>query len=241
MVLELDAVSKRFKRPDGVRVALDNVSLALERGQVVGVFGPSGAGKTTLLRVAAGLSSPDSGTVSYSGERFDQMSATQRTRFRRRDIACVWTAQAWQEQLSVLDHVALPLLVDGCSRRSADRKVREALFVTEADHCAGLELHDLSDGECQRVAIARALVTEPRLLLADGPTSRLSLAEQESIMILLSALARQGRVAILITASDAGTLLRADPVLYMRDGKLIGDEPAEEAGKLYRFPAVQAG
>ena len=92
----------------------------------------------------------------------------------------------------MLDHVALPLLVDGCGHRSAERRVREALLACEAEQCIGMDLRELSDGERQRVAIARALVTEPRLLLADGPASNLSLIEQEGIMVLLSALARRG-------------------------------------------------
>jgi len=237
-MLRLKGVSKRYSRPGGMRVALDGVSIELERGQMMGVFGPSSSGKTTLLRIAAGLRRPDSGTVTYNGERLDQMSATERTRFRRREIACVWAAQAWREQLGVLDHVALPLLVDGCGHRSAERRVREALLACEAEQCIGLQLHELSDGERQRVAIARALVSEPRLLLADGPASNLSLIEQEAIMVLLSSLARQARVAVLITASDAQTLMGAEPILYLRDGKLIDPEPISEQGKIYQFPST---
>jgi putative ABC transport system ATP-binding protein len=240
VILQLDAVSKRYKRPGGTRTALDAVSLSLDRGQLMGVFGPSGAGKTTLLRIASGLRGPDSGTVTYNGERLDRMSTKERTRFRRREIACVWASEVWQERLRVCDHVALPLLIDGCARRSAERRVREALLACEAERCAEMELRELSDGERQRVAIARALVTEPRLLLADGPTSNLSLVEREGIMVLLSALARQARVAVLITASDAQALLRADPVLYLRDGKLVGSEGAQERGKVYSFPPVRS-
>ena len=204
----------------------------------MGIFGPSGSGKTTLLRIAAGLRKPDSGTVTYNGERLDRMSAGERTRFRRREIACVWASQSWQERLSVVDHVAMPLLVDRCGHRSAERRVREALLACEAEQCIGMELRELSDGERQRVAIARALVSEPRLLLADGPASNLSLVEQEGIMVLLSALARQARVAVLITDSDAEALLRADPILYLRDGKLVDPEPISERGKVYQFPSA---
>jgi putative ABC transport system ATP-binding protein len=237
-MLRLEHISKRYSRPNGTRVALDDVSVELDRGQIMGIFGPSGSGKTTLLRIAAGLRKPDSGTVTYNGERLDQMSAGERTRFRRREIACVWASQSWEERLSVIDHVALPLLVDRCGRRSAERRVREALLACEADQCIGMELRELSDGERKRVAIARALVTEPRLLLADGPASNLSLIEQEGIMVLLSVLARQARVAVLIADSNAETLLRTDPILYLRDGKLVDPEPISERGKVYCFPSV---
>jgi putative ABC transport system ATP-binding protein len=237
-VLRLELVSKRYARPDGERVALDGVSLEVVRGEITGVFGPSGSGKTTLLRIAAGLRRPDSGIVTYNGERLDQMSTKERSRFRRREIACVWAAEGGQERLSVIDHVAIPLLIDGCGRRSTERRVREALLACEAEQCIGMDLRELSDGERQRVAIARALVSEPRLLLADGPASNLSIVEQEGIMLLLSELAHKARVAVLLTDSDAQALLRADTVLYLREGKLIDPEPLDEHGKIYQFPAV---
>ncbi len=240
MTLLLDNICKRYPRAGGYKVALERVSLELERGQIAGIFGPSGSGKTTLLRIAAGIQAPDSGRVLYDGERLDEMSASERMRFRRREIACIWAAQPWQERLSALDHVALPLLVDRRDRRSAERRAREALLACEAEQCAGMELHELSDGERQRVAIARALVTEPRLLLADGPASSLSLVEQEGIMVLLSSLAREAKVAVLITDSDAEALLRADPILYLLDGKLVNPEPLGERGKIYRFPSIRS-
>jgi len=240
VILRLEQVSKSYPRRTGAKVALDGVCLELDRGQMMGVFGPSGAGKTTLLRIAAGMRTPDSGTVTYNGVRFDQMSAAERMRLRRREIACVWAAQPGEDGLSVLEHVALPLLVDGRDHRAAERAAREALLACEAEQCIGVELHELSDGERQRVAIARALVAEPRLLLADGPASSLSLAEQEGIMVLLSSLAREAKVAVLITDSDAKALLRADPILYLRDGRLVDPEPTSEGGRVYHFPPADS-
>jgi putative ABC transport system ATP-binding protein len=242
MILRLDQVSKHYPRPaGGCRLALDQVSLELDRGQLVGVFGPSGSGKSTLLRIAAGLQTPDSGSVTYNGERLDEMSPAERRRFRRREIACVWATKPGQERLSVLEHVALPLLVDRRDHRTAERRAREALLVCDAEQCAGMELHELSDGERQRVAIARALISEPRLLLADGPGSSLSLVEQDAIMLLLSSLAHEAKVAVLITDTDAEALLRADPILYLCDGKLVNAEPVSEPGRLYRFPSARPG
>jgi ABC-type lipoprotein export system ATPase subunit len=238
MLLSLQRVSKRFQTPSGERLALDDVSLELQRGQIVGVYGPSGSGKTTLLRIAAGLQAPDSGTVIYDGERLDEMPATERQRYRRREISCIWTVQTWQERLSVLDHVAVALLVDRRDHRSAERRAREALLACEVEHCVDMELGELSDGERQRVTIARAIVTEPRLLLADRPACGLSLIEQEAIMTLLATLAREAKVAVLIADSDAEALLRAEPVLYLRDGKLVNPEPMGERGRVYPFPAV---
>jgi putative ABC transport system ATP-binding protein len=237
MLLSLDQISKRFERSSGpARVALAGVSLELERGQILGVFGPSGAGKTTLLRIAAGLQAPDAGEVNYDGCSLRELPAGERMRLRRREIACVWAAQAPQAGLEVLEHVALPLLVDGRDHRGAARRAREALEACEAEQCAGMMLDELSDGERQRVAIARAIVIEPRLLLADGPARNLSLVEQEAIMVLLASLARDARVAVLVTDSDSEALIRADPLLYLQGGKLVNAPIPAKGGNVYEFP-----
>jgi putative ABC transport system ATP-binding protein len=238
MILRLEDVHKTYERPGGARVALDGISIELHRGQIMGVFGPSGSGKTTLLRIAAGLQEPDQGSVTYRGQRLDEMSPAERMRYRRREVACVWTSPSWQQHLSVLDHVALPLLVDRCDRRGAERRAREALAACEAEAALRMELHELSDGERQRVAIARALVSEPRLLLADTPASSLSVAEQEQIMALLASLAHEAKVAVLITDTDAEALLRADSLLYLCAGKLVNGERMSEMGQLLRFPSA---
>jgi putative ABC transport system ATP-binding protein len=238
-MLRVERISKRYDRASGSKVALDDVSIELERGQIMGIFGPSGSGKTTLLRIAACLQQPDTGIVTYNGQRLEEMSAAQRMRFRRREIACVWVTRPWREHLSVFDHVALPLLVDGRRYRSAAWRVREALLACEAERCIDMELHELSDGERERVELARAMASEPRLLLADSPGSSLSLLEQEQMIALLSSFAREAGVAVLVTARDAQTLAGARPVHYLRDGRLIDPEPMSELGKLYRFP--QAG
>lgn len=241
MILRLERVCKLYPRRNGFKVALDHISLGLERGQIVGIFGPSGSGKTTVLRIAAGLEAPNDGFVIYKGERLDEMSVAQQRRYRRREVGCVWMDEAWMPGLSVLEHVELPLLIDGCERRVARRLAREFLLACGAEHCVELKPEDLSEGERRRVAIARALVTEPRLLLVDGAVSGLSLVEQEAIMSLLASLANDAKVAVLIADTGAGEMLRADPILYLRDGKLIGvDDRPDRPGKLYTLPTVRS-
>jgi putative ABC transport system ATP-binding protein len=241
VLLRLEQVTKRYVRPAGEQVALNEVSLEVARGEMVGVFGPSGVGKTTLLRVAAGLTRPDSGSVSYNGERLDSMSSSELTRFRRREIACVWSSSATiSDGLTVLEHVLLPLLIDHRDRRAAKRLAREALLACEVDQVGDLHLQELSYGERQRVAVAHALVTEPRLLLADSPVSQLSVVEQEQMMALLASLAREANVALLLTDSNAEVLGRCDRVLYLNEGKLLGSEPEPGHGRVYQFPPSAA-
>jgi putative ABC transport system ATP-binding protein len=240
MILRFEQVCKFYQRRGGSKVALEDVSFELERGQIMGIFGPSGAGKTTLLQVAAGFEAPDSGIVTYKDERLDEMSTAQHRRYRRREVGCVWAGQPWVPGLTVCEHVEIPLLIDHCDHRVAGRRARKFLLACEADECADLAPEELSDGERQRVAIARALITEPHLLLVDGAVSGLSIIEQEQIMELLAALAHQAKVAVLVADTNAGQLLRVDPIIYMRDGKLIGGEPLDEQGKLYKLPTPES-
>lgn len=240
VILRFEEVCKSYQRRGGSKIALDHVSFELERGQIMGIFGPSGAGKTTMLRIAAGLEAPDGGIVTYKDERLDEMSTAQHRRYRRREVGCIWAGQPWVPALSVCEHVELPLLIDGAEKEVAERRALKFLLACEADECADLAPEELSDGERQRVAIARALITEPHLLLVDGAVSGLSIVEQEQIMELLAALAHQAKVAVLVADTNAGQLLRVDPIIYMRDGKLIGAEPPDERGKLYTLPTPES-
>jgi putative ABC transport system ATP-binding protein len=236
MILRFEEVCKSYRRRTGCKVALDHVSLELNRGQITGIFGPSSAGKTTLLRIAAGLETPGSGVVTYDGERMDEMSAAEHRRYRRREVGCVWAGEPWVPGLSVREHVELRLLIDGRESRAAARLAHKFLLACEAEQCIDLDPEELSDGERQRVAIARALVSEPRLLLVDSAVSGLSVIEQEEIMALLASLASDAKMAVLVADTGASQILRADPILYMRGGQIIGADPPDETGKLYTLP-----
>jgi putative ABC transport system ATP-binding protein len=239
LLLRLTSVSKSYPRREGTKLALDCVSLEVPRGELIGVFGPSGAGKTTLLRIAAGLLDPDNGVVTCNGERLDRMPRVERQRFLRREVSCIWADEPAQERMAVLDHVALPLYVDGRHHRAATRRAREALATCQVEDCLGMEMQDLSAGERQRVDVAQALVSEPSLLLADAATSRLSIVEQETIMVILTRLAHDGNVGVLLTNAHSHALLGVDSTFYLRDGKLLEDPWEEgESGKVYRLPTA---
>jgi putative ABC transport system ATP-binding protein len=237
-MLEFQDVSKTYARRDGQRVALDHVSLTLQRGQIIGIFGPSGAGKSTLLRIAAGLETPDSGDVLYKGTRIDEMSSAQLRRYRRREVGCVWADDQWAPGMSAREHVELPLLLDRCEAKVASRVASKVLLACEAEDCADVEPDELSEGQRQRVAVARALAVEPRMMIVDGVISGLSIIEQRAFMQLLASLAHDAKVAVLVADTGASEILRADPIFYLRDGQLIGGEPEDQPGKLYKLPNI---
>ena len=214
--------------PSGTRVALDDVSLELERGQIMGIFGPSGSGKTTLLRIAAGLRKPDSGTVTYNGERLDRMSAggadalsppRDRVRVGRRSpgrSASVWSTM-WRCRCSwIAAGVAAPS--GGSARRCSPARRSNA----SAWSCASSPTASVSASRSRARSSPNLGCCSPT---ARRRTSRCS--SRRASWCCSPTLAHQARVAVLITDSDAETLLRADPILYLRDGKLVDPEPIE--------------
>jgi putative ABC transport system ATP-binding protein len=238
MILELRDVAKTYARHGGWHVALDRISLTLERGQIVGIFGPSGAGKTTLLRIAAGLEAPDGGVVLYKGMPMQEMSSAQLRRYRRREVGCVWADEQWAPGMRVREHVELPLLIDRCEARVARRVASSLLLACEAEECADVQPSELSEGQRQRVAVARALAVEPRLVIVDSVISGLSIVEQRAFMQLLASLAHDAKVAVLVADTGTSEILRADPILYLREGQLIGPEPDDRPGTLYALSDV---
>ena len=231
LILGIENVSKSFTRSGDRVEALINVSIQLGRGDFVGILGPGSAGKTTLLKLAAGLESPDAGTVTYQGKSLCEMKGSEIRLYRRREVGCVWGSRYLNPGLNVLDNVALPLLLDSNDHRSSELRAREQLAAVDVEHCKSAKPDELSDGELQRVAIAQALVTHPHLLLADEPASSLDLDEQDSLLALFQSLARDAKMAVLITDTDATALMRARPILYLRDGELLNEGSEKDMGQ----------
>lgn len=221
MILAIDTVSKTFRRAGRRIDALSGVSLELDCGDFVGILGPSGAGKTTLLRIVAGLEKPDSGSVRYCGRALDEMSKAEAEPYRRREVGCVLGSQHLIPGLSAQENVTLPLLLDGWDRHRARQATWDTLETVGAGHCAHARPAELSTGERQRVAIAQALASKPRVLLADEPVSNLDFFERDSLLAVLQSLARDADMTVLIADTDATALMRASPILYLSNGKLI--------------------
>lgn len=227
MALRLDRLSKTFFRDGHAIVALDNVSLAVQPGEVVALLGGRGAGKTSLLKIAAGLDRPDSGHVEILGQRLDQLSDRELTAMRRRDVGCLWNSGLPVARTSVLSFVALPLRLQNGHPKAARVEARRVLDAVEAGHCASATLDELSDGERQLVALAQALVSKPRLLLLDQPASNLRSTDEKALVEVLRSLAAEASVAILMTASNATEAVAANKIASMADGRLVASETFE--------------
>ena len=218
-LLLLDRVSKTYARGRRQLPALDDVSLEVGAGEIVGVWGRRFSGRTTLLRVAAGLESPDAGRVLLDGV---ERSKLPEGSLRRRVAYCHASFAPAHAEL-VVEHVAVPLLARGTRIDRACTRAQAMLDRVGAGSCAEMRPHELAQGELVRVVLARALLQQPELLLIDEPASGVDLLERDDLLTTLRVIAKDERVAVLMTASDTPALAGADRVLALAEGALHGD------------------
>jgi len=204
----------------GETPALRGASLAVQRGEIVAVMGPSGSGKSTLLHCLAGILVPESGAVSFDGQRLDTMREAERSRLRRDRFGFVFQFGQLVPELTAEENVALPLLLDGTHRGEA---LREAQSWFERLDLKGLERHrtgEMSGGQSQRVALARGLVARPDVLFADEPTGSLDSLNGQLVMELLTRAAREQRTTVILVTHEPRVAAYADREVIVRDGRV---------------------
>jgi putative ABC transport system ATP-binding protein len=213
-VLEARNLYRFFHAGDDEALALQGVSLAVERGEVVAVTGPSGSGKSTLLACLAGLDEPDGGTVTVEGERLSRRPEEERAAVRARSIGMLFQQGNLVGHLSVAGNVALAQGLGGGSTRPAELLERCGI----ADR-AGARPAQLSGGELARAGLAVALANDPAILLADEPTGELDEATAMRVLALLRRHAENG-MAVVVVTHDAAVAASAGREVRLRDGRV---------------------
>lgn len=220
-ILELKHINKSF----GSLQVLRDVSLTVQRGELLAIVGPSGAGKTTLLQIAGTLDRPDSGSVLYSGEDVMRLRDRRLSAFRNSNIGFIFQFHRLLPEFSALENVMMPALIGGMPRRKARAKAAELLELLGLTDRADHRPAQMSGGECQRVAVARALINEPSVVLADEPTGALDSANRQEMQHLFTSLRdRLGQTFVLVTHSDELAAI-ADRVVTMADGQIRDEQP----------------
>jgi putative ABC transport system ATP-binding protein len=211
--------------------ALRGISLNVAEGEFVALMGASGGGKSTLMHLLGCLDRPTTGSYRLAGQDVGTLSLNEQARVRNYYIGFIFQTFNLLPRLNDLENVALPLLYRGRSlaQVAGSQTIHErALAVLEQVGLADRAKHrpnELSGGQRQRVAIARALVTDPAIILADEPTGNLDSITGDEIMALLVELNQAGRT-ILVVTHDSQVAAHARRILRMKDGEIIGDEPA---------------
>jgi ABC-type lipoprotein export system ATPase subunit len=235
-LLSLRSVRKSYWRGAHELRVLTDVSMQMSGGEFVAVWGKRGAGKTTLLKIAAGLEAPDGGSVCFAGKDLAGMSESDHARLMREQVG--WVRRSGpRSDLSMLDYVALPLLV-GHGQRRARSRAYDALARVGMSECASQRWDSLSDGERALVGIAHGIVRRPLLLLVDDPTANLGVREREDVNELLRSLTGDEGLAVLMTAPGMPAAMGTDEITVLSGGRLLTppSEPAPETNVI-DFPS----
>ena len=223
--MHLADVRREYEVGGSTTVALDGVTMTVERGEFVAIVGPSGSGKSTLMNLIGCLDRPSAGTVHVDGEDVARLDDDALTRLRGDAIGFVFQQFQLLPQTSAVDNVAAPLLYRGERVRAARAKAAEVLATLGLGDRLEHDRTMLSGGQQQRVAIARAVVTEPALVLADEPTGALDSRSGDAVLQLLESMHTAGRTIVLIT-HDAAVAARAQRRVHLHDGRLTEERAA---------------
>lgn len=197
-MIELSHVRKEFDTPDGIVVALDDVSLQLTPGSMVALMGPSGSGKTTLLNMIGALDTPTRGTVTVDGTRIDTLDSDARATFRKR-IGFVFQRFALIPTASAYENMEFALRIAGVERSMWDARITRALELLDMREHAHHRPGELSGGQQQRIAVARALCIEPNVFIVDEPTANLDSQRGAAVLQLLRSYAQNGAIVVMST------------------------------------------
>ena len=211
--------ASELRKSYGPTIALDGAEFSIHPGEVVAVMGPSGSGKSTLLHCLAGIVPPDSGTITYDGRELSAMTDSQRSALRRSEFGFVFQFGQLVPELTCVENVALPLRLNGTSRKEAERAALTWMERLEVDDLRKKRPGEVSGGQGQRVAVARSLVTNPRVLFADEPTGALDSLNGERVMELLTDAARSTNAAVVLVTHEARVAAYSDREVVVRDGR----------------------
>jgi len=221
LLFEVTGLCKGFDAPAGRLEILKGLEFTLNEGEFLAVVGASGSGKSTMLQILGTLESPDQGDIFLEGESLLGLGESAQAEVRNRKIGFVYQAHHLIPELTALENVALPLLVQGMSVSDAQARAMELLERLMLGERAQHVPARLSGGEAQRVAVARGLAARPRLILADEPTGNLDEQSAQEVFDLLQQLCREERASVVMVTHSKSLARACDRMLSLHDGVLI--------------------
>ena len=218
-ILDAQGLTKAF----GGHTVLHGVNLQINEGEFVAVMGPSGSGKSTLLYNISGMDTMTSGNVSFSGQDLPVLSQKQLARLRLTTMGFIFQHVHLLKNLCLLDNVVLPAYLAGLApRKELNERALELMARIGVAELANRDVSEASGGQLQRVGICRALINQPTILFGDEPTGALDSTAASEIMDILGELNAEGTTIMLVT-HDPKVAARTSRVLYMVDGRIVGD------------------
>jgi putative ABC transport system ATP-binding protein len=227
-LIRLQNISKVFYTDEVETRALSSVNLEIKNGEFLSIAGPSGCGKSTLLSILGLLDSPNEGAYWIHEDEVENLSLSDRTRIRNREIGFVFQAFNLIGDLTVYENVELPLTYRSMGSAERKQRVTEVLERVQMAHRTKHYPSQLSGGQQQRVAVARALVGQPAILLADEPTGNLDSKNSEAVIELLRQLHADGATICMVT-HDPRYASIADRTIHLLDGCIVEEQVRSSA------------
>ena len=222
-MIEIEGINKYY----GKLHVLRDVSLSIDKGEIVSIVGKSGAGKTTLLQIMGTLDSPDSGVVKYDGVEVLKMRSRELSHFRNRNIGFVVQFHQLLPEFTTVENVAIPAMIGGTKQQEAMRRAMELLDFMGLSERAENKPSQLSGGERQRAAVARALINKPAVIFADEPSGSLDSQNKQELHRLFFRLRDELQQTFVIVTHDESLAGDTDRIIHMKDGAIVLPEHEE--------------
>lgn len=216
-------IVKIFKNGQIETHVLRGVDIHIKSGEFVAIMGKSGAGKSTLMYQLGLLDHPTSGEIVIDGKLVTELSTNDRTEFRLNQLGYIFQDYALVPELSAIENVMVPLLMQGKTDQEARAIARASLEKINLGHRENNLPSQLSGGEQQRVSIARAVAHNPKILFADEPTANLDNVSSEAVMDIFRGLHGQGQTIVMVTHEPEYTVF-CDRVIYLSDGQIVDEK-----------------
>jgi len=224
MIVELKNITKYYQNPGSVekRIILDDLSLAIEKGESIAIVGPSGSGKSTLLNVISSLDTANSGSVIFDGKDLSQKNEKELANFRNQNLGFVFQSHHLLPQLNLIENVLLPFIPvkDKKQKQEAEKRALELLDFVGLSELIYQRPGQMSGGECQRTAVVRALIHQPNLLLADEPTGSLDKKAAEQLGDLLVSINEKQGVSVVVVTHSMALAKKMKKIYQLEEGSL---------------------
>jgi len=230
-IIKVKNLVKSYKSGESELVILKNLELEIPTGQFLSITGKSGSGKSTLLYQLGLLDYPNSGEITVDGVNVSLLENDERTKFRLNRLGYIFQDYALIPELTALENVMLPLLMQGLSSEKAKEKSLSSLNKIGLSGRMGNTPSELSGGEQQRVAIARAIAHEPKVIFADEPTANLDSETSKGVLQAFLDLHKQGQTIVMVT-HEAEYAELTDRIVLLSDGHIMEDRMVEIRGKI---------
>ncbi len=220
-LLQVQGLERTFSQGGETLTVLKDLSLSLQKGEMVALVGPSGAGKSTLLQMIGLLDTPTAGSIVINGQEVTGQNERQRTMLRREFIGFVYQFHYLLPEFSAIENVVLPQMIAGKDRPAARQHATKLLTALGLGHRLNHRPARLSGGEQQRVAIARALANNPKLLLADEPTGNLDPHTAADVFEILIELVRTTGIGAIVATHNLDLAEKMDRIFELKGGRLL--------------------